>query len=350
MKPMQFPNPNMLVYIGCADAALMAQEFCKKKDDEKRFQDILNMKAYYAHPNPRLAHKAGHYTDDTEMSVANAMVLTAFEPPYTLEQFADAYVYAFRYGGKRKGYSRGLQKILEELHEDEGGEALIKKLGRNSTGNGAAMRAVPIGVLPNVDDVLQNATLQAQVTHDTEDGIFSAQTVALMSHFALYEKDSLFTSALQDFCLTHIKNNRWRKIFRTLWPYPMRIKEHTNVTWSNIPSLMHPHERECFQGDCTLALATIWSAFTYIIEGGHDLKYIYRRILNEGGDTDSVGAITWGIVSARAIAKEQELPEFMTRDLESGNPITGTPFLKITGQKLMEKFGQPNDGISSIVL
>jgi len=45
------------------------------------------------------------------------------------------------------------------------------------------MRAGPIGLLPNLTDILQRAEIQAQLTHNTPDGIESAQAAALAVHY-----------------------------------------------------------------------------------------------------------------------------------------------------------------------
>lgn len=62
---------------------------------------------------------------------------------------------------------------------------------------------------------------------------------------------------------------------------------------------------------------------------------IMRRLLEWGGDTDSVAAIAWGIASSRY--QDEVLPEFMERDLEPGSEY-GVAFLKGLGVQLMAKY------------
>src|SRR4029453_11307154 len=52
--------------------------------------------------------------------------------------------------------------------------------------SGAAMRACPVGVLPDLADVLERTRVQAAITHDTPDGIAAACAAALMPHYFLY--------------------------------------------------------------------------------------------------------------------------------------------------------------------
>jgi ADP-ribosylglycohydrolase len=49
------------------------------------------------------------------------------------------------------------------------------------------MRAAPLGILPTIGEVLEKATIQAQLTHDTPDGIAAARAAALMPHYFLYD-------------------------------------------------------------------------------------------------------------------------------------------------------------------
>ncbi len=56
--------------------------------------------------------------------------------------------------------------------------------------NGAAMRAVPFGVIRALVEMAHVVGVQARITHDSPVGDFSAQAVALMSHYALYEATS----------------------------------------------------------------------------------------------------------------------------------------------------------------
>jgi ADP-ribosylglycohydrolase len=62
---------------------------------------------------------------------------------------------------------------------------------------------------------------------------------------------------------------------------------------------------------------------------------ILQKTIEWGGDTDSVCAIAWGIASARY--QDEQLPEFLERDLELGRKY-GAAFLKDLGKQLMETY------------
>ncbi|TSC84013.1 MAG: ADP-ribosylglycohydrolase [Parcubacteria group bacterium Gr01-1014_13] len=301
---MRFSNPNMLLYIAMADAYAVAVEYNNALEGK-----CLEFQGYLAHPTHGLP--AGSYTDDTEMSVANALVLIQQPGFFTKLAFADAYVAEFKTGGRRKGYSKGFQTVLELVRS---GKELLALIDPTSVKNGAAMRAVPIGVLPTVGKVLEVATLQASITHDTPEGRFSARAVALMSHFALYENTVL--PGLGRFCQRYLPEEDVRyfgdAIFRP-WPCgPVKASPGTSV-----------------------AIATVQAVVTVLAQE-NSLMGILRQVIKWGGDTDSVAAIAWGIASARYHG--DKLPSFMERDLEGGSTKTGAARLRKLGELLMYKY------------
>jgi len=304
MKRLLFPCPDLFVNIAIADAYAMATEFLDQQKHESHIANVLRLDQYYAHPRLEVGHLASRYTDDTEMSIANA--------PESISKltFADAYVNEFIRGGQRRGYSRGLQAILERVHS---GDELVAQLIPNSTKNGAAMRAVPFGAIPDIDELLRLATLQATVTHDTPEGRFSARAVALMSHFALYEPGKLWEVGA--FCNKHLpeEDRRFGHVFILAW---------------NGGPVLH-------RADHPIAIATV-HAVAHLVMHETSLMGILRRAIRFGGDTDSVAAIAWGIATPRY--QNEALHEFMERDLESGSSQTGTVRLRKLGTQFMQHF------------
>ncbi|MFD9738455.1 ADP-ribosylglycohydrolase family protein [Umezawaea sp. NPDC059074] len=122
--------------------------------------------------------RPGRYTDDTQMTIAVAEVV-AEGGPWTAPRFADAFVRAF-HRDPRPGYAKGFQALLPELAD---GTALLDRIRPDSDKSGAAMRSGPIGLLSTVDEVLECAAVQARITHDTPDGVESAQAAALAAHY-----------------------------------------------------------------------------------------------------------------------------------------------------------------------
>ncbi len=207
----------------------------------------------------------------------------------------------------RDGYSRGLQKLLEESKDVA---ELRAKLVPDSDKNGGAMRAVPYGVLANVKYAGAMAALQATVTHKTWGGANSAASVAIMSHFAHHTSDDF--SKRFDYGIEVLQGF---KHFKEPSQGPVKAK--------NDP-------QNIGVGMCTAhAVHTLLTTQT-------SLRSIMDQVIEWGGDTDSVAAIAWGIASARY--SSEELPVLLERDLEPGNSY-GVPYLKNLGQQLVSKFG-----------
>ncbi len=302
-------NPNMLLYIAMADAYAVAVEYNISLEAK-----CLEFQGYLAHPTHSLS--AGSYTDDTEMSVANTLALLQPNERLTKQVFADAYVTEFQRGGRRKGYSHGFQAVLESVHN---GEELLKALKPDSTKNGAAMRAVPLGVLPTIERVLEVATLQASITHDTPEGRFSARAVAVMSHLVLYKH----------------KMGNWNFDINFIGIYCAYLLPESDRCFSHALTRPWPGGPVQASPGVSVAIATVQAVGT-LLAYEKSLMGILKQVIRWGGDTDSVAAIAWGIASAWY--QNEKLPKFMERDLEGGSKHTGAARLRKLGELLMHKY------------
>lgn len=322
---MRHRNDDMLLRIAQADAYGMAREYVKTKDFPEHVAECLKLERYIAHPS---YHKvpAGTYTDDTQMSVANAEVLIkdqralkawcnltltgmtfASRLNLSAKTFVEAYYEAFK-RDPRDGYSRGFQTILEESQSPDHLRQLIVP---NSRANGAAMRSVPLGVIKDVQELVHIAGTQASVTHATYGGINSSVAVALMSHYALYDRRGF--SSMLGWGLQHCPAFEH---FREPWVGPVQEAS-----------------KDC--KGLGVGLNTAWAVHT-LLTTETSLMGILKRVIEWGGDTDSVAAIAWGIASSRY--RDEALPEFLERDLEANNPTYGVAFLKQLGTQLMDAY------------
>jgi ADP-ribosylglycohydrolase len=312
---MKNPNDNMLLRIAQADAFASAVEYVKREEHPKLFAAVERFDSYQQHPT-HLKLRPGMYTDDCQMSLAIADLLLLSSGtkthrhsyPYFLqkENYYPHFFNAFK-RDPRDGYSRGFQKILEEStsHED-----MRRRIIPNSTKNGAAMRAVPLGVLFSPNMVITAAREQAAVTHNTQEGCESAIIVAMLSHFALYE--SLEFSECLGWMNQHLHG---LEFLSTPWEGRVdRSKE----------------------GGYDVGMNTAWAVCT-LLRQETSLMGIMRKVIEWGGDTDSVAAVAWGIASCRH--QDEVLPKFLERDLEAqGNPKYGPRYLKRLGRRLMEAY------------
>jgi ADP-ribosylglycohydrolase len=302
---MKHPNDNMLLRIAQGDAYGMAVEYLLPEEHKDLFKDVLKFEKYCQTPKFKEI-KAGSYTDDAQMSIGISETL--INKHIKVEaNYAVSFFDTFK-RDPRKGYSRGLQTLLEEGTSYS--DVFYNKIKPWSNANGAAMRSVPIGVLPTPSQVLEIAALQAKITHNSFGGIASSQAVALMSHFALYT-DFPFTD-LNAYCLA-----QGCDIFKYFdKPYARRVKA-------------YPEEA----GDMGVGINTAHAVLT-LLKSSSSLLEIAKKTIELGGDTDSVLAIAWGIASCRF---KEELPEFFEKDLEKDGKY-GPEFLKKLGAELMKKY------------
>lgn len=297
-------NHRMLLRVAQADTCGMAVEYIKEEHSQNLFE-ALKFDRYVKHP-VLTDVKQSCYTDDTHMSIAVAEALIASPDIVpTSTQFADAFIKVFKLD-PREGYSKRILKMLQE--SSTGDELIIAGGVEPSDFNGAAMRACPLGVIANPIMLMRAAENQAIITHNTPAGIVSAQAVGLMSHFALYLDDPF--DRLQQFLEGYLGDQV------TAWRTPWRGRVATKRN---------------------MGLTTVHAVLTLLKEQ-KSLMDIMKTLLVWGGDTDSVAAIAWGIASSRY--QNEELPEFMERDLEPGG-LYGPTFLRYLGCELMNAYPSP---------
>ena len=300
---MKHRNDLMLLRIAQGDAYGMAAEYCKRHPDEPEEKALYEFTRYLPHPS---YHKLppGTYTDDTQMSIALTELLLAKGRSAKHEDFMEAWFHCFK-RDQRDGYSRNFQALLEAAKTSD---ELRLTLKPDSTKNGAAMRSVPLGVIADPEWVKTMAMRQAGTTHATYEGVTSSVAVALMSHYALYDR--------RDFsCMTGWLVNHFPAFerFREPWVGPVQSK--------------------CKHSPWDVGMNTAWAVHT-LLTTQTTLLGTMKQVLEWGGDTDSVAAIAWGIGSARW---REDIPAFFEADLEKLNGSKyGPEFLKDLGKRLME--------------
>lgn len=306
---MKHNNPDVLLRLAQGDAYAIAVEYVDHKRTHKElYNSLLRLDGYKQHPEYDKLYP-GFYSDDTQMScsVAETLLKRPDDPrSLTTLDFSNGFFEAFK-RDPRDGYSRAFQKILDESKTaDEMRSALVP----NSKANGAAMRSVPLGFLKHPADVIHVAGIQAQVTHATWGGIQSSAAVGLMSYFAHQRREAL--SSMRWWCSQHLP---LFDEFREPWVGPVHNKKNDPKGFG-------------------VGVNTAWAVCT-LIQSETSLLDIMFKVLDWGGDTDSVAAIAWGIASARY--PNEVLPDFMERDLEPGG-VYGPSYLKSLGTRLNDTF------------
>ncbi|WP_196893683.1 ADP-ribosylglycohydrolase family protein [Aureivirga marina] len=262
--------------------------------DFKKIQLKNNITNYENHP--LYNELKGNYTDDTQMTLALAELILS-DSDWTELNIANSFVNSFQ-RNPRKGYAKRFYSFLTEI---KNGQEFLEKIQNTSTRNGAAMRSYILGVFPTEEEVLTKNTLQAKLTHNSEEGILSANAIALANHFFIYEKgqkNDLLTY-LNDFQKANWKG-KWQG----------------NVSMSGIASV---------------------EAVLSLLVSDLNLKERLQMAINFGGDVDTVASLVLAI-SSQDKSITNNLPRFLYDELE--NETFGKDYLIILDKKIASKITQ----------
>lgn len=131
-----------------------------------------------------------YFTDDTLMAISIAEVLAAHGE---INQDALAASFAERYDSGR-GYGPAMHRLLREIRTGTHWNVAATSQfgGQGSFGNGAAMRAAPIGAYfaDDLNRVVEQAALSAQVTHAHPEGVAGTIAVAVAAGVAWQQRDA----------------------------------------------------------------------------------------------------------------------------------------------------------------
>ncbi len=245
--------------------------------------------------HPRHAIAPGCYTDDTQMSLAIAEAIVSGEP-WTPEMLARRFVEVFK-RDPREGYASRFFALLQELND---GDDFLARIRPESDKSGAAMRACPIGVYRDTEEVIRRCTIQAAITHNTPGGIHSAVAASLMTHYFLYRLGP--KSKLGEFLVTRVPGP---------WTTPWRGKVGSK------------------------GMDSVHAAATAVM-AQDSLSDVLRSSIAFTGDVDTVATIA---LAAGSCSEEiaQDLPPNLFEGLENG-PY-GREYLQELGRKLLERKG-----------
>lgn len=127
-----------------------------------------------------------NWTDDTAMALS---IYRSLRDYGRIDQEELALFFAAEHRIEpARGYGRGAHEVLTAISAGRGWRQPAAELfGEGSCGNGAAMRVAPIGAYfaDDLEKVVSEARLSAEVTHAHPDGIAGAVAVALAAAFVL---------------------------------------------------------------------------------------------------------------------------------------------------------------------
>jgi ADP-ribosyl-[dinitrogen reductase] hydrolase len=265
-------------------------------------RDVIEAKndlsEYIPHPTFKSVFKK--YTDDTQMALAIAELIvdnTAWTPINVAKKFVEVFK-----RDSREGYSRRFYKILNEV---KSGAELIETINPESIRNGAAMRVFPLGVLTDIDEIKEKAAIQASITHNTKEGITSAQAVALMSFYTANK-----IGVLKDL--------------------PEFLYEHQKIRWS-----------DTWTGEVQIdGMQTVEAVLTLLSKHKSKMSTMLIDSVDLGGDVDTVASLTLAIAS-NSNEFENDLPQWLFDDVE--NDEYGIDYIKSLDRKLLENsLSQPH--------
>jgi ADP-ribosylglycohydrolase len=313
------PYQNMLLGIAIGDAYGAGYEF--RYPLLKDYQNIL-LDKYIKSAFTDSDHFPGMYTDDTQMSIGVVELLIS-DKEFNKLNLANTFVECY----KRDpiiGYAKNFQNFLNSVNS---GEEFIKKIQPDSIRNGAAMRSVPLGLIYDKNTVIECATINAQLTHNTPKGIASSVAVALMSHIKFYE-NSRYEGSMDDVMSTLY--SVIPKIDSESWEYFDAIANNRDFN----PKLLFGEKHEDKGVPCD-GMRTA-GAVLYLMSR-YDFQFPSSILIDAvklGGDTDSVASIALGIGLIHDSV--DNLPDFLYNNLT--NHLYGRDYLLFLGNKLEKKF------------
>jgi ADP-ribosyl-[dinitrogen reductase] hydrolase len=286
----------MLVEMGIFDAYGAGFEFASSKFVAKN-NDVED---YHVHPKWRGV--PGRYTDDTQMTLALAELMLRAPPlVWTHYLVARAFVSAFK-RDPREGYASRFYGLLTTMQT---GWDFLKVIRPHSDKSGGAMRAPVLGLLPDIDQVIQAARFQASLTHCTQVGMDAAVVAAVMTHYCYYRigPRDMLPEYLGEIFLCFRLDNPWHGLVGD-------------------PGNQHVH-----------------AAMTALIEND-SMVDILRACVAFTGDVDTVAAIAAPAASF-CDDIDQTLPAALVDGLENG-PY-GRDYLDGLDDRLLAKFPRPVD-------
>jgi len=280
----------MLLEIGIFDSYGCGFEFAPPSGHRQN-----DLKCYYSHP--RHKNIPGSYSDDTEMSIAITELLIE-NTKWTPLNIANKFVEVFKRNGQRKGYAH---RFYEFLCSVDNGTQFIENIIPDSEKSGAAMRASPLGIISDINKLLQMCETQAKVTHNTIGGIKSAQIAALMAHYFIYDLGD--KKDLPEFLENELNLISFGKDLSKDWIGKVGVKGL----------------------DCVHAALTA-------IRHCNSMSELLKTCIEFTGDVDTIAAIAAGPASWSKEIK-QDIPENLIMTLENGK--YGKDFLIELDNKLL---------------
>lgn len=225
-----------------------------------------------------------HYTDDTNMALSIYAILRRHNE---IEQDDLAQHFA-KYYNPSRGYGPGIRRLVKRIGAGRDWREIAPAMyNGGSYGNGGAMRVAPIGAYfaDDIDAVVENAKLSAEITHAHPEGISGAIAVAVATSVAwnLQGKDKPSRSEFIEQILPHIPDSEVKSGIK-------RAKDIKSTEISHVVGMIGNGSRISAQDTVPFVL---YCAGQWL---GNYEEAIWQT-MSGGGDVDTTCAMVGGIVA-----------------------------------------------------
>lgn len=226
-----------------------------------------------------------NYTDDTEMTLA---LVETLHHHHAIHQDDFALRLASRYESQPyRGYGAGARRLLQEISAGGDWRALSRNMfsGLGSFGNGAAMRAAPLGAwfAGDVEKVIQQAILSAEVTHAHPEGQAGAIAVALAAAWAVEHRGGDANEMIPS-VISHMDPSEVRRRLEWVATYPLDTWAYTIASQVGSGYDISAQDTVPF---CLWMTAAHWADYK-------EAMWVAARV---GGDIDTTCAIIGGLIA-----------------------------------------------------
>jgi len=251
----------------------------------------------------KILHEAWHFTDDTVMSIGVYNILRQYGE---INQDKLAALFAKNYLlDWHRGYGSTAHSILRGIGESTDWRIAASNAfdGMGSMGNGAAMRAAPIGAYfaDNLEKVTEQAAASAQVTHSHIEGIAGAIAVAQAAALMLNKRKGSYLGEGKDFiCDIACRLPECDTKYKILSAVSIKKESKIEFVISTLGNGMKLTAQD------TVPFC-IWCAAYYY----QSLQEALWKAVSALGDRDTICAIVGGIVSLYDTSVPQNWRNYM---------------------------------------
>lgn len=227
-----------------------------------------------------------HFTDDTNMALSVYQNIRLYN---TINQDALADSFAKHYE-RQRGYGPSTRTFMARMRRGEYWRDITYSFygGSGSFGNGSAMRVAPIGdyFADDIELVVINARLSAEITHAHLEGISGAIAIAVAAAIAWQTRNDVEMTR-QEFIqkiISHLPSSEVKQACQVAYELPF------HTTALQAAEILGNGSDVSAQRTVPFV---IWCAGEYL----HSFEEAIWQTLSVGGDCDTTSAMVGGILS-----------------------------------------------------